>query len=387
MKTSNALVCIRNEKGIAIIYVGLLMLLMCAFLGFAIDVGYMYMAKGQLQNAADAGALAGAGTIYPATFSSIPPPDFTNAQATAADFVKKNNAAAAKLTDADIVSIEVGYWNLSQNPTGMQPTTTERKGKCGTSGNVCFEKTAITDCAATEACLIQDVPAVKVTVQKSGLPTWFTRVLGWKYFSPAATSVAAVGYPDDAGLSPFPIALTKCAVDDFFKTYKGKVDPTDPNQTIIIWGPYGPSVPNCNTGQWTSLKLGTNNVPDIDGLMHGKASPLVNYGDIIHIDPGTKDTLYQTVDDEFIGKTVILPVVADATATNQDTPVLDFVAFKIEGACCGGCKHDPMNKCGKGNSNKQVYGNFVAYYQPPANVGLHPGGPQTNIVTPPVLVH
>ncbi len=42
------------------LYIALMIIVLFAFVGLAIDIGYMYVAKSQLQNAADAAALAGA---------------------------------------------------------------------------------------------------------------------------------------------------------------------------------------------------------------------------------------------------------------------------------------------------------------------------------------
>src|SRR6266498_2406271 len=54
---------IRNRKGIAAVYIALILVALIAFVGLAIDIGYMYVAKGQLQNGADAAALAGAAKL------------------------------------------------------------------------------------------------------------------------------------------------------------------------------------------------------------------------------------------------------------------------------------------------------------------------------------
>jgi len=43
------------------VYIALIMLLLISFFSLAADVGHLYLVKSQLQNAADAGALAGVG--------------------------------------------------------------------------------------------------------------------------------------------------------------------------------------------------------------------------------------------------------------------------------------------------------------------------------------
>ncbi len=229
--------CIRNEKGISLIFIAISIFVLLAFVGFGVDLGYMYLVKGQLQNAADAGALAGTGVLYPKNSSSLPStitPDWTSAQSAATTFIKKNNAAGATLADADIESVQVGYWNLKQIPSGMQPYTTIPKGICSGSGNAC---TSDAGCNPSESCLIQDVPAVQVTLKKSGVSSFFARVLGWTEFSARASAVAATGYPD-SGIGLFPVALTKCMVDSYFTQ---NPLPTLPPE-IYIYGPYGPGV-------------------------------------------------------------------------------------------------------------------------------------------------
>jgi Flp pilus assembly protein TadG len=46
-----------------IVFVALLMTVIIGFLGMAVDVGHYYVVKSELQNAADAGALAGAAAL------------------------------------------------------------------------------------------------------------------------------------------------------------------------------------------------------------------------------------------------------------------------------------------------------------------------------------
>jgi Flp pilus assembly protein TadG len=64
---------IRDRKGIAAVYIALILFAMVAFVGLAIDIGYMYVAKGQLQNAADAAALAGASLLIEKSQSTNQP--------------------------------------------------------------------------------------------------------------------------------------------------------------------------------------------------------------------------------------------------------------------------------------------------------------------------
>jgi hypothetical protein len=94
-----------NNKGVAVVLIALMMVVLVAFVGLAVDIGYMYIAKGQLQNAADAAALAGASKL----------PDSTKVKTEATNFALKNKAAGndVVITDSDI---ELGSWDPSKLP-------------------------------------------------------------------------------------------------------------------------------------------------------------------------------------------------------------------------------------------------------------------------------
>ncbi len=53
----------QHEKGVVAVLVGMTILVMVAMVGMAIDLGQLYIAKTELQNSADACALAGIGTL------------------------------------------------------------------------------------------------------------------------------------------------------------------------------------------------------------------------------------------------------------------------------------------------------------------------------------
>ncbi|UNY41880.1 hypothetical protein CPT_Momento_050 [Burkholderia phage Momento] len=76
----------RNQRGAVAITVALLMSILLGFAALAIDVGYLFVVRNELQNAADAAALAGAPCIYPRAQCSntkAAVPDWATAQAQA----------------------------------------------------------------------------------------------------------------------------------------------------------------------------------------------------------------------------------------------------------------------------------------------------------------
>ena len=64
MMKTNSLRSLANQKGVTLILVAFLMAAFIGFAAIAVDLAYLYIVKGELQNAADSGALAGAQVLY-----------------------------------------------------------------------------------------------------------------------------------------------------------------------------------------------------------------------------------------------------------------------------------------------------------------------------------
>jgi len=56
---------IKNNRGATAIVVAISLIILIGFLAFAVDIGHLFVARNQLQNAADAAALAGASYLSP----------------------------------------------------------------------------------------------------------------------------------------------------------------------------------------------------------------------------------------------------------------------------------------------------------------------------------
>ena len=117
MRSDHLSKCFKNDKGFAIVLIAIMLVVLLGFLALGIDAGYLYIVKGELQNAADAGALAGGGVLLPLQ-GSPPTPNWTSSQQVATEFVQSNKAAGAQLVEAQITP---GYWNLKHVPAGIQP--------------------------------------------------------------------------------------------------------------------------------------------------------------------------------------------------------------------------------------------------------------------------
>jgi len=112
MKRTSLLRLSGNYNGSAVIFVAVTMLLLLAFAALAVDVGHLYVVRGELQNAADSGALAGAQVLYddPTTDTDIPGAQvYGGADALARTFVIQNYS---ENTPVLVESSERGHWRF-----------------------------------------------------------------------------------------------------------------------------------------------------------------------------------------------------------------------------------------------------------------------------------
>lgn len=111
-----------NQKGATIIVVALVLVVLIGVAALAIDLGYLYIVRGELQNAADSGALAGAQVLYINNGTSINPGVYQTALALVSANYSEKSPVAVK-------SIERGHWSFatktftSREGTNMQPVS------------------------------------------------------------------------------------------------------------------------------------------------------------------------------------------------------------------------------------------------------------------------
>lgn len=128
---------IKNRRGLAIVYVALLLTGLVAIAGLVIDLSYMFVNRTKLQNAADAGALAGAGRL-----NLQPLANLTGARNGAKQFADVNFSLTLdpNTTNDPGGDIVLGHWNRAAtppfNPSGTPvnavKVVTRRTGATGT---------------------------------------------------------------------------------------------------------------------------------------------------------------------------------------------------------------------------------------------------------------
>lgn len=322
-------------KGSILIIVSTMIVVLGGFTALAIDVGRLMIIRGELQNAADAAALTGAGYLYPSVVAGTP--NWTLAETEATSAIALNVVDNAALLNG---SVETGYWNIS--------------------GGSSLQSTAIVPTAA-------DAPAVQVTVMKAAgqnggpVELMFGPLIGVSTVDVGATGIAVMGSPQIVGAGlVFPIAIAQSLYDQYWDsaTNEPEIDPGTGLPWVFQVAP-GPS------GEWTSFLVNDTSASTIRTLIQsGNPTPL-NVGDVIYLNSGVKNSLYNYVP---IGAERLIPIVNTVTPGGQ-SPITAFGAIVIIGA--------------QGGANPYVSVQLINNYE--VSNGT-PGGMNYGVYTPPKLV-
>lgn len=352
---------LKDRRGITAVVVVIMIAVLLGFAAFAVDIGHVMVVRNELQNAADASALAGARVLFPSAPSTTTP-NWTVARTTATAAIQLNKSDNTTLIDCQP---ETGYWNLTRTPFGLQ-------GEGISPG-------------------ANDAPAVKVTVGRTsgnnGGPVglFFGPILGTNFSSVSVQAVAVLQNPGTA----FPGALIPFTISkqayDYYNPTNGS---PSPGATFNLVTPYPMgSDPGFVAGQWTSFLTTDNSASNIRNLIdNGNDSPIyVNpnpsdtcpegggNNNCIWIPPGVKESDYHELKSMWEGKDVTLPIIPGPIQGEVKTyePVLGFVGFHIDLVYENG-------------SHSYVSGHLLSNYYAG---GTGPGGPNFGAYTPPVLTY
>lgn len=203
-----------KQSGAVILTVVVAMVALLGVGALAVDIANVVVARQELRNAADAGALAGARCLY----NQDDPPvgctnsgDLgdvnTNANQTAYDAATANASQKTPVdvnwTGGNVPDVERGHWSfgLGNLPRGFYP-------KDNTA------PVSLADVATVELDENRDfVNAVRVTTRRETpqVAAFFSRVLGFTGFEPQASAVAYVGFAGTLmpGEADQPIAICR----------------------------------------------------------------------------------------------------------------------------------------------------------------------------------
>ncbi|SDC50996.1 Putative Tad-like Flp pilus-assembly [Cupriavidus sp. YR651] len=320
MPTHKILPGSRYQRGAVGIMMPFMLISVLSVGALAMDVAHLVIVRNELQNAADAAALAGAAGLYPAN----PNPAWTNGVTKGTNAIALNKAAGTTLATG---TVQAGYWNLTGTPAGLQPQDI-------TPGT-------------------NDVPAVQVTISRSAgnnggpVATLLAQVFDGGAKGTTATAVAVLAAPGIIGNGGlFPVALSQCLYNYYWNsaTNQPKIDPaTNKPYLFRIGSAYHYGL--CESGQWTTFKSTDNSATATrDLILNGNPAP-VAIGDQIWIQDGTKTSNYNFIT---VNKDYVMPVTNSLNAGSLG-PITAFAAFHVTAAV--------------GGSGKYIEGYFIPNYK------------------------
>ncbi len=190
---------LNNQRGVSAVIVGICLFMLVSFVALAIDVGHLYVVRNELQNAADAGALAGARHLYVKdAFLINENANLIGAQAATAnigdnEYVEVNNPAS----NAD--DVQRGHWTFATR------TFNREDG---------LEPPAIWGKSAAELDLMTNfVNAVQVITRRDSLPitSFFGGIFGFPSVKASRKAVAYLSASSAWLLKDFDMPIAICA--------------------------------------------------------------------------------------------------------------------------------------------------------------------------------
>ena len=194
-----------KQRGTVIVYVGIVIIVLLGFTALAVDLGHLYAAKNELQNAADAGALAGAQVLYLGNGTAVNPDANQTAHNIATANNSENVAVEVDMTieDGQPKEIKRGHWSFANRTfapnNSLLPVTLDRP-------------TSVLDADP----LFINAVWVKAKRQLTRIPLFFARIWGFFDFALEAEAIAYIGFagklePDKLDK---PIAICQQAIKD-----------------------------------------------------------------------------------------------------------------------------------------------------------------------------
>jgi hypothetical protein len=289
---------LNDRAGVVLILVALLLVVFLAFTALAVDISHLYAVRNELQNASDAGALAGARVLYcppscypecnPDTCSSYALSVNSLANDMAGNMALNNKSEnviveAAWDTAGNSGDVERGHWTFSTRTFTANPSL----AVIGLSG------VSFSDLDTNP----NFINAVRVTTRRQATQadSFFSRILGYTGFSLDAQAVAYIGFagrlnPTEADQ---PIAICKQSIVDALGNY---------NCNIGRMLNSGSNSETHNTAAWTNFTTtcATANQPTVSPLICGSGNTLpVVFGTTIGSTGGVVDPLITGLRDCF----------------------------------------------------------------------------------------
>jgi Flp pilus assembly protein TadG len=262
------------ERGVTAIIVGILMFLFIAFTALAIDVGHMMVVQNELQNAADAGALAGALYLYDHEGTEISID--ANQQAFDTSIANRSEQVPVDVhwSAGNAGDVERGHWSFNTRTFTANDST---------------DVTSLWNVSTEDLDANSDfINAVRVKARREDTPmaSFFAHIFGYDSFIRSAEAVAYRGFagtltPEEADQ---PIAICRESLLDPGGKYSCSI-----GRMINS----GQQVESSETGGWTSFAQGPDvcsggtNAQEVKNLVCGDGNPeMVGLGELIATNGG-----------------------------------------------------------------------------------------------------
>jgi Flp pilus assembly protein TadG len=225
---------LRDQQGAYAIIIGLLLIVFLGFLALAVDMGYLWAAKNELQNAADAGALAGARFLISETDGSIN----TNANQIARDAATSNKSTRIPVevnwSGGNTGDVQRGHWSFATRTFTPNANTTQT--------NLWFRTKEDLDAD------VNFINAVRAITRRESQPVnmFVAGILGHDSIQVNADAVAYIGFTGDMSVSEInqPIAICAQSLTDEYGT---------PNCDVGRMINSGGNLETYQTGGWTNF--------------------------------------------------------------------------------------------------------------------------------------
>jgi len=192
---------LNNQRGVSAVIIGICLFMLVGFIALAIDVGHLYVVRNELQNAADAGALAGARHLYVEdTFAINENANQFGQQAAIANIGDNKNVEVifdpATPQEGDV---QRGHWSFNSRKF----TRWDDLIPPPIWGKRADELDA----------MVEFVNAVQVITRRESLPitSFFAGILGFTGFEASRKAVAYLGASSGWFLSDFDMPIAICA--------------------------------------------------------------------------------------------------------------------------------------------------------------------------------
>lgn len=309
-----------KQSGVSIVLVTLALFMLMAFTALAVDGGNLYVARNELHNAADAGALAGARFLYVEDGSQVndgtQPYDGVNYKSANAWATEAAQSNDSQNESVEVVSAQRGHWSFTDRTFTSNPSLAPVDLAGKTTQELDLD--------------LNFINAVEVVTARDQTPVeaFFGRVLGFDNYEASARAVAYLGFagalrPEDVDQ---PIAMCRQALQNADGSYDCSV---------------GRFIPEGDqTGGWTNFDhddTGSASNNEVSPLVCGDGNPNEMYfGEDIGTNNGQINDAFKKFYDCWVEQTdkerlwsMTLPVVDCDGGISPTNPLVGAVNLNV----------------------------------------------------------